>query len=189
MNMRKFAVGAALAAAAAAAMATVSYDANGVGWVGKGDVQVPFGWNDATMQRNHAAVKFEFIISTSYVATCTFMTGEGTPGERIHDVDHKKKIDVKSVADDLDRIQKTKTAKFTGWFLRGWGTVSESGDPIPVVGGPCPGNAGHEGLWSAVVPGLSDGDNGLYATYDNVADPTKNRRAHLPITPPPAPVL
>jgi hypothetical protein len=42
---------AALAVSAAAANASVTLDPNGVGFVGKGDVQTAFGWNNAAIQK------------------------------------------------------------------------------------------------------------------------------------------
>ena len=38
-----------------AAMASVAVDANGVGFVGKGDVQSALGWNDGTSTRTSPA--------------------------------------------------------------------------------------------------------------------------------------
>jgi hypothetical protein len=42
----------------AVASASVAVDSNGMGFVGKGDVQVAFGWNNATLQKNAAGVTF-----------------------------------------------------------------------------------------------------------------------------------
>jgi hypothetical protein len=181
MRVTRLIAGFALAAAATAVFATVSFDtATGIGWVGKGDVQTPFGWRDQTMQQNHAGVTFDFVMSESYEAVCVFVTGEGTRGERTHRVDHKVKVAVSGVADDLDRIQKTKTAKFTGWFLKGYlaGSAQVTGE-VPVVGGPCMGNDGHDGLWGAVSAPIPGTDGGLYAAYVPLG-----LRTLLTITPP-----
>jgi hypothetical protein len=60
--IRKSVIGfalAALIAASAPLMAAVTFDpATGTGFVGKGDVQSAFGWNNAGLQQNAAGVTF-----------------------------------------------------------------------------------------------------------------------------------
>jgi hypothetical protein len=63
--MRKVIIGimavAMLAIIPAAASASVTYDAaTGKGFVGKGDVQTAYGWNNAALQANAAGVTFAF---------------------------------------------------------------------------------------------------------------------------------
>jgi hypothetical protein len=164
--MRKFAIAAAVAAAAisSAAMALVTVDSNGYGFVGKGDVQLAFGWNNAAAQRNANAVSFHSQSSTSYEAVCTWTTGENTRGERVHNVTHNRSTAVLSnIASDP-----RKTGQWTGYNLNGFGAVTTSGDPVPVEGGACMGNEGHQGVWSSVTE-LGSTGTGLFVSYNGVS--------------------
>jgi hypothetical protein len=151
----------ALLASAAVAYATVTFNpATGTGFVGKGDVQLAFGWNNAAAQRNARDVSFTYDVHTSYVATCTFTTGEGTRGERIHNIDHHKTVGVNAVVQYDARTHK----QVDGFFLNGFGaTTGESGE-VPVVGAPCMGNEGHDGVWSAVE--ITSSGGGLYVNWN-----------------------
>jgi hypothetical protein len=164
--MRKIAIAAAAAAAtiSSAALALVTVDANGYGFVGKGDVQLAFGWNNAAAQRNAQAVSFHMQSSASYEAVCTFTTGEGTRGERVHNVTHNRSTSVlSSIASDP-----RKTGQWTGYNLNGFGATTTSGDPVPVVDGPCMGNNGHDGVWSSVTE-LGSSGTGLFVSYNGVS--------------------
>jgi hypothetical protein len=165
--MRKLTLAAALAAAtiSTAAFASVTFDSTtGTGFVGKGDVQIPFGWNNAQLQRNAAGVTFTYNTTDTYEAVCTFTTGEGTRGERIHNLNHNTSSAVlSSVAFEARKNSNGAQGPITGFFLTGLGAVTSSGDAVPVVGGPCMGNEGHGGLWSSVTATGSSG--GLYVNY------------------------
>ena len=143
-----------------------------LGWVGKGDVQTAFAFNNSTMQKKHTGVVFTYMSSTNYEAVCTFTTGEGTRGERIHNVEHNKTVGVNATISADSR----KTGQWTGWFLTGLGSIITQNGDVPVVDAPCMGNAGHEGVWTSVTILGSGEANGLFATVDGV---TKN----IPITP------
>ena len=164
--MRKISIAAAaaLTIASSIAMATVTVDSNGVGFVGKGDVQLAFGWNNAAAQRNASAVSFHTESSAEYEAVCTFTTGEGTRGERTHNVSHDRSTAVLSAIASDPR----KTGQWTGYNLNGFGTVTSSGDPVPVEGGSCMGNEGHSGVWTSVTELGSSGE-GLFVTYNGVS--------------------
>ena len=164
--MRKFAIAAAaaLTITSSIAMATVTVDANGFGFVGKGDVQLAFGWNNAAAQKNVNAVSFHTESSAEYSAVCTFTTGEGTRGERIHNVTHNRSTAVlSSIASEA-----RKTGQWTGYNLNGFGAVTTSGDPVPVEGGACMGNEGHDGVWTSVTE-LGSTGTGLFVTYNGVS--------------------
>lgn len=156
-------LGFTLALASTAVLAEVLFDpASGTGFVGKGDVQDAFGWNDAGLQAQAAGVTFTYGYTAVYEAVCTFTTGEGTRGEKTHHVPHAEEMEVSSAV-DVD-LRRNRQSKVTGFTLTGYGdTFSESGE-VPVVGGPCPGNPGHGGVWTSVelLPG---GEGGLYASY------------------------
>ncbi len=144
--------------------ALVTFDpATGTGFVGKGDVQLAFGWNNAVLQTNALLLTFSLETEARYIAMCEWETG--TPGEhgyQIHHRTHKKKV---SVNNTLTYDARTRN-QVTGFFLTGFGTVSESGDEVPVVGGPCPGNQGNGGVWISVeVSGSGGTTGGLYVTF------------------------
>ena len=163
MRKSAFAAAAALTIPSSIALATVTVT-NGVGFVGKGDVQLAFGWNNAVAQRNANAVSFHTESSAEYSAVCTFTTGEGTRGERIHNVTHNRSTAVlSSIASEA-----RKTGQWTGYNLNGFGAVTTSGDPVPVEGAPCMGNEGHDGVWTSVTE-LGSTGTGLFVTYNGVS--------------------
>jgi hypothetical protein len=172
----KIALGAAACVGASVvAYATVTFNpSTGVGFVGKGDLQTSWGWNNAKLQTCAAAVRFYYHTeqSATYSAVCEFTTGEGARGERTHLVSHT--IDrVNSVNSTVSYdTRKNNQGVITGFNLAGLGaaaTVVATGE-IPVLGGPCPGNEGHDGVWSSVellsATAAADG-GGLYATSDD----------------------
>jgi len=156
-------LGLTLALASTSALAEVIFDpVTGTGFVGKGDVQDAFGWNDAGLQANAPGVTFTYGYTAVYQAVCTFTTGEGTRGETIHNVPHSEEMSVSSSVNVS--LRRNPVSKVTGFNLTGFGgTFTESGD-VPVIGAPCPGNPGHGGVWTSVelLPGS---EGGLYANY------------------------
>ena len=163
LSIRRAMLGLALFLASTSALAAVVFDpANGTGSVGKGDVQDAFDWNDAALQANATGVTFTYGYTAVYQAVCTFTTGEGTRGEKTHNVPHSEEMSVSSAVNVT--LRRNPQSKVTGFTLTGFGqTFSESGE-VPVVGAPCPGNPGHDGVWTSValLPGSA---GGLYANY------------------------
>jgi hypothetical protein len=152
-----FTVSLALASPAAAA---VTFDpATGAGFVGKGDVQLAFNWNNAALQKNASGVSFNYSSTDSYEAVCTFTTGDGTRGERIHNVDHKKTTSISSTVTYDTRVRN----QITGFNLTGLGTTTTTGGELPIVGGACPGNQGTDGTWSSVA--LTGSTGGLFVVH------------------------
>lgn len=145
---------------------SVTFDTStGTGFVGKGDVQLAFGWNNAQLQNNASGLSFLYESSETYSAVCTWITGEGTRGERTHSVTHSRDV---SVSDQIKYDARTHR-QVDGFILTGFGTVSESGE-VPVVGGPCPGNNGTDGTWSSVEL-ISSSTGGLYVRYGTTTVP------------------
>ncbi len=145
---------AAMLVASTAAMAAVQFDpTNGTGFIGKGDVQLAFGWNNKELQSNASGVTFTYTEETEYEAVCTWVTGEGTRGEKTHNVKHKKSSDVTSTVDYDPRVKN----QITGFTLKGFGASTSEGEE-PVVGGACQGE-GAGGTWSSVTElGSSGGE-------------------------------
>jgi hypothetical protein len=138
---------------------TPSNSTGSCGFVGKGDVSVPFGWNDATLQVNASNVTFTLESKDTYTATCEWFTGP-TSNRDSHEVTHTKKTGVfATVAKDL---RKNNQEKITGFLLTGMGAESESGT-IPVLGGQCPGG-GTDGTWISVAK-TGTGIKALFANY------------------------
>lgn len=103
---------------ATAAFAAVTFDpATGEGFVGKGDVQKAFGWNNATMQANHEDVTFTYVLEESMEQDCA-SNDRGTftvVGER----SKSESVNSALVADSRKKNQ------YVGWNLTGLGTVIE----------------------------------------------------------------
>lgn len=142
---------ASVVAAASAAFATVSFDpTSGTGFVGKGDVQTAFGWNNAKLQQNAGGVSFSFNDVATYLATCTWQTGNPDRPQSLktHNVDIPRHTRVNSSLQYDARTHK----QIDGFLLNGYGQTSTEGT-VPVVGGACVGNEegiDHNGQWSAV---------------------------------------
>jgi hypothetical protein len=148
-----------LAVSAVGAFAAVNFDSStGTGFVGKGDVQLAFGWNNQALQKNAGGVSFTYDATQNYEAVCTWITGEGTRGEQTHNVSHTTSTSVSSTIAYDARTHK----QIDGFNLTGLGAVTETGT-VPVVGGACPGNAGTDGTWTSVEQTGSSG--GLYVNY------------------------
>ena len=164
-----FGVAACLAVTATAFALTTINLVNGMGFVGKGDLQTPWGWNDQKLQASASSVSFFYdsVSSDTYSAVCEFTTGEGTRGERIHDVTHVTEISKSINSTVAYDTRKNSQNKVTGFNLTGYSGEAitvDSGAPVPVVGGPCPGNPGTDGTWVSVTPTSSSSIGGLYAS-------------------------
>jgi hypothetical protein len=136
--MRKltFAAAAALAVVSTAAFASVSYNPASGGFVGKGDVQTLLGLNNPKMNAAASGVTFSWDVSASYTFTCSWVTGEGTRGEKTHFVDHKTSYAVHdAVARDL---RKNPNDNLTGFNLY---PISGDGSDTPNLA--CPGSDGN----------------------------------------------
>lgn len=132
--------------------AAVTFDPEtGKGFVGKGDVQVPFGWNDATLQKNAPGVTFvhSSTTDTEYDVTCEWETGNKKKVRHIQ----TKTADVASkVSYDVSSKSRTNpNGKVNGFNLLGKGAelVTNTGT-VPVVGGSCPETGNADGTDSAV---------------------------------------
>ena len=174
-SLRRSLLALALVAVSSTALAAVVFDpTTGTGFVGKGDVQDAFSWNNAQLQSNATGVTFTFGYTATYQAICTFTTGEGTRGEKIHNVPHSEEMDVSSSV--AVNLRKNPQSMVAGFNLTGFGDSFGEAGEVPVVGTPCPGNPGHDGVWTSVevLPGSSEG--GLYVNYGD-------QKVLLPLTP------
>lgn len=135
------AVVAALALAGVAS-ASVTFDpTTGKGFVGKGDVQTPWGWTNATLQAQAGNVVFAYneTDAADYDVTCEFDTGTI---HVVHHVINKSASVYDTVTYDVKSASRTNPrGNVTGFNLTGEGTVVTTGDNVPAVGDPCPGNS------------------------------------------------
>ena len=166
-------ISAALAATvflASPASAIVTFDTlAGTGFVGKGDVQLAFGWNNAQLQARAGAVTFTYNAEDTYDVTCEWTTTTGRGTTIIHDVTNNRIVSVNSsIAYEARR--NGGNGQITGFNLNGFGTTLSSGT-VPVVGAACPQGGGiadpdpeaNDGVITEVVETGSLG--GLYVNY------------------------
>lgn len=151
----------AVASISTAALAAVTFDpVSGMGFVGKGDVQLAYGWNNAQLQSNAAGVTFKYDSVDSYVVTCEWFTGPAS-NRRSHQVDHNKSTSVLSQI--AYEARKNSQGQITGFNLTGLGATTDTGGAQPHEGDACPGNPGT----GAVIIEVNDSGStgGLYVVY------------------------
>ena len=132
MNIKKL-LGAGIVAGAVAfssigaAGAAVTFDpATGTGFVGKGDVQVPFGWNNKTLQDNALGVTFTYSETVKYAQDCQKTVGGSKQTTTIENT-FKKTRSITAAVDADPRQQKKGQNQFTGFILSGY-VDDEPGD-------------------------------------------------------------
>ena len=121
MNKMLLAAGVALATISSVAVAAVTFDANtGTGFVGKGDVQLALGLNNAQVQ--NTAVNFTYnSTSVSEVSwECT-----NANNEKVQERERTTTTSIQGVVSSVARVKN----QITGYNLTGWnGTVSETSE-------------------------------------------------------------
>jgi hypothetical protein len=116
-----------LVLAVTAVSAAVTFDLeSGTGFVGKGDVQLAFGWNNATLQANAADLSFTYENMGEYTLVCS----------RIHDIhgyqEHTFKNRVIGIEAEVEvEVRANKNEQVTGFLLAGYGDVQSSGEGCP----------------------------------------------------------
>ena len=118
-----------------AAGAAVTIDAEGKGFVGKGDVQVPFGWSNAQLQQNAAGVSFSVasVSVTDTDWTCSRLNNQGM--EQTQERERTTTTETTGVLSSLARDGKK---QLTGFNINGFtGTTVTVSHDGPAVGS-CP---------------------------------------------------
>ena len=152
-------MGAGLLLAAAGSASAYTMDSAGVGWVGKGEVQTAYGWNNKAMQDNVGGVTFAYDSTSTYEVVCEF----DNPGGH-HVITNTKRSSVNAaVGSDARNNSSGKQGPMTGWYLTGLGAVTSTGGALPAVGDGCPGNSGLGAIASVTQTGTGTG--GLYALW------------------------
>jgi len=167
MKKMLWAAAAATAFVASAASAAVIFDSTtGTGFVGKGDVQILYGWNNSQLQKNASGVSFGYDAVDTYDVTCEWDTGSHNIVH--HSVTHPTHTSVTS-AIAYDPRQTKGQKQFTGFNLNGFGATTSTGD-VPTVGGACPN--GNSGIITAAD--LVSSEGGLTVTYGGITYPLPN---------------
>jgi hypothetical protein len=102
----------------------------GVGFVGKGDVQSVFGWNNPALQANHAGVQFRIAMSMETTWTCS----------RPHPVKPEDIVQERSSTTTLQGLLSSTARErnqITGFLLEGFDGTPTSSTDGPAVG-TCP---------------------------------------------------
>lgn len=160
--MRKvFSIGAAVIFATAIASASVTFDpATGNGFVGKGDVQLVYGWNNKQLQDNASGVTFTYQAQEQYKYDCTFTVEVGRDKVREPRTQNRGKDTSLNASVQYDaRTQR----QITGFILTGLGATTTTGGDVPVDGGSCPGGPFNDGVISNIE--LVSSTGGLYVNF------------------------
>ena len=125
-------------------------------FVGKGEVQEAFGWNNHTMQANHTAVGFVYESTTVYTFECEWWTGPAR--NRTY---HSNTKTVTTGVDEAVASLSRKTGQWTGWSI----VLPEASAAVEPTDADC----GSEGNgMKSIVDGsvrAASGGGGLYAVY------------------------
>jgi len=161
MKKMLWAAAAATAFISTAALATVTFDnTTGTGFVGKGDVQIALGWNNATLQRNANGVTFTYNTTDTYDVTCEWDTG--TRNIVHHVITLPKHTGVNATIGSTGRNTSSGLqGPNTGFILTGFGQTIVDGT-LPEVGGSCLG-FGADGTITDVE--LTSSTGGLFTNY------------------------
>jgi hypothetical protein len=131
--MRRYKALAALTAGlmmiATAAMAAVNFDpVTGTGFVGKGEVQTAFGWNNPTLQNNAGAVSFR---SVSEVVTEVSWTCTNENNQNVQERERTTTTSIEGVVSAVGRERNQVTGfNLTGYVGTPTTTTSTSGQPL-----------------------------------------------------------
>ncbi len=122
---------AAMLVASTAAMAAVSFDpVTGTGFVGKGDVQLIYGWNNQQLQTNAGSVKFR--ATTTSTANWTCSRPAPTPRDPDREITQER-ASTTTTQGVVTKIARERN-QITGFILNGY-----SGTPVETTDGPAVG--------------------------------------------------
>lgn len=119
-----------LALVATPALAAVTFNPDdGTGFVGKGEVQLAFGWNNAALQNNASNVTFTYVSTTVYNVTEVWATGNPDNPKSLssHEVSVTNYIGVNG-STNSDPRQVKGQKQFTGFNLAGCNGTVNVGD-------------------------------------------------------------
>ena len=105
---------AALLAFSASASADVTYDASGVGTVGKGDIQDLFGWNNAALNASADGLRFQLVTVSGATWQCFGINPQGKEMLTTHGAEQTEVATTVAV-----EVRKNKHGQVTGFDLNG----------------------------------------------------------------------
>jgi hypothetical protein len=115
-------------ATAGAGVAAVTFDtSDGTGFVGKGDVQTLFAWNNAQLQANAGGLQWRTQGLQKYEFVCDYDKNSGPAS---------KEIKVNLNLNGQVQYDARKSNQVTGFLLTGWTGQGAGGDP-PEYGDGC----------------------------------------------------
>jgi hypothetical protein len=157
---------------ASAASASVIFDSNGgTGFVGKGDIQVLYGWNNQKLQQNAGGVAFSYDATDVYDVECYWETVTGQGRIIVHDINVPRHTRVNaSVAYDARRNSSGKNGDITCFNLSGFGSTTTNGT-VPAVGGTCPGQSQ---VATIIAVTLVSSSGGLSVSWGGTSYPLPN---------------
>jgi hypothetical protein len=118
------AVAGAIALTATVAFAAVTFDPiTGEGFVGKGEVQEAFGWNNRQLQQNAEDVKFQVasIVVTEVTWVCTNSNNDNTQ--------ERERTTTTTIGGLLESVGRERN-QITGFYLEGYDGEPVGGDPV-----------------------------------------------------------
>jgi hypothetical protein len=114
MRFNKLLALSALLAVSLNAAADVAYDASGVGFVGKGDVQDLFGWNSNTLNANAASLQFQLLTVSGATWQCLGYNSQNKSVLTTHGLEGSAVESAVAV-----EVRKNKHGNVTGFELNG----------------------------------------------------------------------
>jgi hypothetical protein len=170
MKTLAFAFIATIAVSSANAQSLIDFNSEtGTGFVGKGNVQLAFNWNNAGLQNNAGGVTFQYHTQEKFSVTCEWETVTGGKNSKV--IPHAvTKNTVNNVNNQIAYDARTRK-QINGFILNGWSSSSSSDNEAPVVGDSCPqGGSDEEGNPSAKITLVtSEGvTGGLYVVSGGV---------------------
>ena len=114
MRFNKLLALSALLATSLTATAAVTYDANGVGFVGKGDVQLLFGWNNATLQASASSLHFQLLTVSGATWQCLGYNPQNKPVLTTHGLESSSVASAVAV-----EVRRNGQGIVTGFVLNG----------------------------------------------------------------------
>jgi hypothetical protein len=165
-------------AMAATATAAVTFDKDtGAGFVGKGDVQLVYGWGNAALQTNAASVQFRYVSTdvTEVTWECTNIRNE-----TIQYRERTTTTDTQSVVDNIARERN----QITGFNLTGYnGTPTQTSSSDGPALNSCPATASGWYLSSpAEDPVLISSDSHVQVSTDGSTWSNLNWPIPIPTT-------
>jgi hypothetical protein len=154
----------------ATAFGEVIFDpTTGIGFVGKGDVQNAFGWNNATLQKNAEGVTFTFIVQDVYSVQVEFTSGNGSSEGNYHLITVERVVSINATVGAEFRIHK----QIDGFYLTGFGDKLQEGT-VPQVGDQFNDNTGQGQAADKVIVGVtlvSSESSGFSVNYGGISFP------------------